>query len=269
MCFDCHKELNNLDYFDLKNGNFLCAQCAQNHANFENDTVQPMTGNLRTLEEKDLLMLYYGGNKNLYNFIKEYFPLLENMKIKDMYATKAMDYYRKLLRSKVYNEIKPRIPNKKKAYTSIFQTDNPDTRSQQQRKQNVRRTMEPYGRDNDKEIGLNSSCFNNDVQNRNRQQRKGTYDNNTTLETEPAVINNRTSQNCNGTTNSNKRNIVNENNKKDNETKTYKKEINQSEQKNTKKQEKKDENKTSTFLTINQIGEIDFYPKIMEIEGMD
>ena len=120
MCFDCHREISELNYFDLKNGIFLCHHCAQQHAKLPKEITQPMTGNIRSLEEKDLLLLYYGGNKNLLDFIRRHFPLLENMQPKEMYATKAMDYYRKLIRAKAYDESEPDMPGKKKAYHSIF-----------------------------------------------------------------------------------------------------------------------------------------------------
>ena len=85
MCFDCHRELDDLDYFDLKNGIFLCCNCAQQHARLSKEITQPMTGKIRALDEKDLLILYYGGNKNLFDFIKRHYPLLENMQIKEKY----------------------------------------------------------------------------------------------------------------------------------------------------------------------------------------
>ena len=42
------------------------------------------------------------------------------MKPKEMYSTKAMDYYRKLLRSKAMMKKSPKYPEKK-PYTSFFQ----------------------------------------------------------------------------------------------------------------------------------------------------
>jgi len=274
ICFDCHRELSNLDYFDLKNGNFLCGQCAQNHANFENDTVQPMTGNLKTLGEKDLLILYCGGNRNLYDFIKESFPLLENMNIKDMYSTTAMDYYRKLLRSKAYNEPKPRIPGKKRAYTSIFKTkSNTETDNHQKRRTNARRSIEPFNRDDDCDNIFNSTFFGDDLFNRNRQQKKKkNYDDerNQILETEPTFINNRDSHAKTQSRMTNKKNKINEEREdrnKDNESETYNRISREAKCENNENQKpKKEEVRT---ITINQIGEIDYYPKVMEIEGMD
>ena len=116
MCFDCHRELRDLDYFDLKNGIFLCYNCAQEHAKLPKEISQPMTGNIRSLEENDLLLLYYGGNQNLFEFIRRHFPLLENMKINCMYSTKAMDYYRKYLEYLIEGRTKPIKPDPNKGY---------------------------------------------------------------------------------------------------------------------------------------------------------
>ena len=95
ICFDCHSEIEDLNYFDVKNGIFLCYNCAEKHTKLPKEITSIMTGNIRNLEENDLMILYYGGNKNLIDFIKRHFPLLENMQMKEMYSTKAMDYYRK------------------------------------------------------------------------------------------------------------------------------------------------------------------------------
>ena len=54
LCFDCHTELNELEYFDIKNGIFLCYDCAKEHNKLSKEISQPMTGNLRNMEEKDL-----------------------------------------------------------------------------------------------------------------------------------------------------------------------------------------------------------------------
>ena len=196
MCFDCHREINELEYFDLKNGIFLCYNCAQQHAKLSKEITQPMTGNIRSLEDKDLLILYYGGNKNLIEFIRRHYPLLENMKPKEMYSTKAMDYYRKLLRSKAYDEEEPEMPGKKKAYTSIFQNKISPATERKQKNIRDRRLRDPFDRDDDEDNIFRNTFFGDDLFNRNKQQRKKTYDdenenniNNNYMQTEPADIN--------------------------------------------------------------------------------
>ena len=274
MCFDCHREIDYLNYFDLKNGIFLCYNCAQQHAKLSKEITQPMTGSIRQLEEKDLLILYYGGNKNLLDFIRRHFPLLENMKPNDMYATKAMEYYRKLLISKAFKEREPDMPGRKKAYTSIFQKQLSPSKGEQ-RNNNIRekRIKESLNKDNDEDHCFNNTFFGDDLYNRNRQnQRKNNYvkrEENNNIKTEPAVINK-------------KENEESENDdagmkiEKGNNTHNYKNEEN--EQKNKKyepkykkieKKENKENNIKVNTININQIGELSRYPDAMEIDGMD
>ena len=280
MCFDCHRELNELEYFDLKNGIFLCYNCAQLHAKLSKEITQPMTGNVRSLEDKDLLILYYGGNKNLLEFIRRHFPLLENMKPKEMYSTKAMDYYRKLIRSKAYDEEEPEMPGKKKAYTSIFQKKISPATERKQKNIRDRRIRDPFDRDDDRDNIFSSTFFGDDLFNRNKQQRKKTYDDenkedidNNYMKTEPAVINkNENEENDDAGMKVEKRNQSHE--KKEKENKHYKKINHQPKNKKIEKKannEKENEIKTSTVntLTINQIGEMSRYPDAMEIDGME
>ena len=280
MCFDCHRELNELEYFDLKNGIFLCYNCAQLHAKLSKEITQPMTGNIRSLEDKDLLILYYGGNKNLLEFIRRHFPLLENMKPKEMYSTKAMDYYRKLIRSKAYDEEEPEMPGKKKAYTSIFQKKISPATERKQKNIRDRRIRDPFDRDDDRDNIFSSTFFGDDLFNRNKQQRKKTYDDenkedidNNYMKTEPAVINkNENEENDDAGMKVEKGNQSHE--KKEKENKHYKKINHQPKNKKIEKKannEKENEIKTSTVntLTINQIGEMSRYPDAMEIDGME
>ena len=272
MCFDCHREISDLDYFDLKNGIFLCRNCAQQHAKLSKEITQPMTGNIRSLEEKDLLLLYYGGNKNLLDFIRRHFPLLENMQPKEMYATKAMDYYRKLIRAKAYDESEPDIPGKKKAYQSIFQKKiSPET----ERKQNNirdRRTIGPFDRDEDRDNIFSSTFFGDDLFNRNKQnQRKKNYDDEESnyLRTEPADINKKENEERDS---AGMKVEKRQNSQEKNEPKFKKIEKKQKhENKVNKKEEKKEANMYNipNILTINQIGEFTRYPEAMEIDGME
>ena len=283
MCFDCHREINDLEYFDLKNGIFLCYNCAQQHAKLSKEITQPMTGSIRQLEDKDLLILYYGGNKNLLEFIRRHYPLLENMKPKEMYSTKAMDYYRKLLRSKAYDEEEPEMPGKKNAYTSIFQKKISPATERKQKNIRDRRIRDPFDRDDDPDNIFSSTFFGDDLFNRNKQQRKKTYDdenenviNNNYMETEPAVINkNENEENDDAGMKVEKRNLSHEKKeKKEKENKHYKKINHEPKHKKIEPKAKKEEEKeikvnTVNTLTINQIGEMSRYPDAMEIDGME
>ena len=276
MCFDCHCETSSLDYFDVKNGIFLCYTCAQKHTQFPKEVSLVMTGNIRNLEEKDLLLLYYGGNKNLIEFIRRHYPLLENMQKKEMYCSKAMDYYRKLLRSKAFDEEEPEMPGKKKAYKSIFfnKINNQSPSRENQRQTRQEENNENMNEDENKENNednfndiFSSTFFGDDLFGRNRRnQRKRNEE--SYRKTEPAVINKKQEE---------KDDANNEPTfKKINKTK-----INENHSHN-KKQEIKKETKTQqtnintnvntqikNTITINQIGELSRYPDAMEIDGME
>ena len=120
VCFDCHKKVNGLKYFDLKNAIFLCYNCSIQHLNMPKEISEIMAEDIQNLDKKYLLPLYYGGNKNLIIFIRTYFPLLEKMEIRNMYSTVAMDYYRKLIKSKICNMPEPYLPRKFEGYNSIY-----------------------------------------------------------------------------------------------------------------------------------------------------
>ena len=272
ICFDCHCEINSLDYFDVKNGIFLCYTCAQKHLQIPKEVSLVMTGNIRSLEEKDLLILYYGGNKNLIEFMRRHFPLLENMQIKEKYCTKAMDYYRKLLRSKAFDEDEPDMPGKKKGYKSIYynKINNPSPSKENQRQtrniQNRERREEENRENGDLNDLFSTTFFGDDLFGRNRRNQKRRNEEDRYMKTEPAVINNKKEEKDEAVNNEptykkiNKTKINEEHNKKKEESK---------------KEEKTQNTNTNSYtqiknvITINQIGEISRYPDAMELDGMD
>jgi len=269
ICFDCHCELNSLVYFDIKNGTFLCYSCAQRHSQLPKEISLVMTGNIRNMEEKDLLILYYGGNKNLIDFIRRHFPLLENMQPKEMYSSKAMDYYRKLLRSKAFDEDEPEMPGKKKGYKSIFfnKINNPSpskenqsqSRNTHETRQRQRENEENNDENNDDNDNIFSSTFfGDDLFGRNRRNQRKRNEESKYMQTEPAVIENTKKEKDDA----NAENTYEKINKtKINETHKNKEE---------KKEEKKESNtQIKNVITINQIGELGRYPDAMEIDGME
>ena len=300
MCFDCHRELSELNFFDLKNGIFLCNSCAQQHARLSKEITQPMTGSIRALEEKDLLILYYGGNKNLFDFIKNHFPLLDNMQLKEKYATKAMDYYRKLLRSKAYDETEPNMPGKKKAYTSIFQKKVSPARENHKniRNRRIRRENDGDEEDNDDGLGnfFRSTFFGDDLFNRKKrntqkeeereekeresdEEREKETEEDSQLNTEPAVLNKNENDELDdaGMKRQQRKISLGDTNeiKEENIPKTYRTIVHEPKIKKMEKKEVKSNDDKSikanriNTLTINQIGELSNYPDAMEIDGME
>ena len=276
MCFDCHCETSSLDYFDVKNGIFLCYTCAQKHTQFPKEVSLVMTGNIRNLEEKDLLLLYYGGNKNLIEFIRRHYPLLENMQKKEMYCSKAMDYYRKLLRSKAFDEEEPEMPGKKKAYKSIFfnKINNQSPSRENQRQTRQEENNENMNEDENKENNednfndiFSSTFFGDDLFGRNRRnQRKRNEE--SYRKTEPAVINKKQEEKDDA---NNEPTFKKINKTKINENHSHKKK--QEIKKETKTQQTNIDTNVNTQIkntvTINQIGELSRYPDAMEIDGME
>ena len=63
ICFDCKRQTNGLKYFDVKNAVFLCYNNALEHTLLPKEISEVMSGDIRTLEERYLLLFYYGGNK--------------------------------------------------------------------------------------------------------------------------------------------------------------------------------------------------------------
>ena len=254
ICFDCCRQINTLKYFDLKNAIFLCYNCALQLTRLPKEISEVMQGDIRTLEENNLRRLYFGGNKNLIDFIRLYYPLLEKMDKNRIYSTKAMDYYRKLIYSKANNEPEPCMPRKLEGYNSIYEN------------KNMTEKKNCYSRNNEEKMETdenndlyNSAFFGNNPFGKNRTRIK-----NENLKNEPAVINN-------------KKEIDDDIEMKDDSSKrsedsTYEDAESDKENKiNDKIENKKKENinKNINTFTINQLGEISMYPDALAIEQMD
>jgi len=282
ICFDCHKEINTLNYFDLKNGVFLCYNCALNHTKLPKEISQPISGDIKSLEENDLLIFYYGGNKNLFDFIRRNYPLLENMNKKNMYNTKAMDYYRKFLRSKLYDEPEPDMPSKKKAYNSIYPKKVNTTKNIQNHKnhrQNKSRKIFDRKEEPEQDNIFNSTYFGNDLFNRNKRnhrekERKKEENDEEFFENEPADIKNEENEKDEAGMKIEKLNDIHRNENEDFREEKTERIINHEHKykKSGKKQKIVEENnygKSPNDLSINQIGEISMYPEAIEIDKMD
>ena len=274
ICFDCHCEINSLDYFDVKNGIFLCYTCAQKHTQLSKEVSLVMTGNIRNLEEKDLLIFYYGGNKNLIEFMRRHFPLLENMQIREKYSSKAMDYYRKLLRSKAFDEEEPEMPGKKKGYKSIYfnKINNPSPSKENHRQTRNKETREREDNEENENGNFNdlfsSTFFGDDLFGRNRRNQRRRNEDETYKKTEPAVINNKKEEKDDANNEANTYKKINKT-KINHENHNKEKEVNKENKEEVNKPNANTTTQIKNIITINQIGEISRYPDAMEIDGME
>ena len=268
FCFDCQRQTNSLQYFDIKNAVFLCYNCALQHNHLPKETSEAIIGDIRSLEEKYLLLLYYGGNKNLLEFIRRYFPLLEKMERKKMYSTKAMDYYRKLIKAKAYNEPEPYMPRKLEGYNSIFRNSirpsNQINYNSNLRNNNEKMDLDDENKDLNKSSFYGNSQFGNNkinIKDKNKWEKR-----------EPVLMNNKNDDNEDID--------MKDDSSKRSEDSTYDEEgisdkenkiINNKNMKFEKKENKIKNNRNENInnLTINQLGEINMYPDAKEIDEMD
>ena len=117
ICFDCEKEKS--DYISINYGIFICKSCAEYHFLFLKDKSCILKKDLKSLSQKELKYLYYGGNRKLKDFMKNKYPLLLNLTRNQIYKTIGLDYYRKKLRYLVEGGEEPIEPIKPAASLEI------------------------------------------------------------------------------------------------------------------------------------------------------
>ena len=238
ICFDCNRQLNGLNYFDLKNGIFLCYNCALQHQKYSKEISEVVTGNIRTLDKSYLMPLYYGGNKNLIDFIQNNYPLLEKKGHKNIYTSRALNYYRELLFSKTNNIRPPIKPSLLDGYNSIY-CEKPKN-SYKDYHNNYRENLESEPAD----INNKKNCDDNDAE--------------------------MTDESSNSNLNNNESDI---NSSQDSESEEKEKEKNINKKSINLNKEIPRYNKTKEMiercLTVNQLGNINMYPDAKAIDEMD
>ena len=246
-CFDCCRPMNELNYFDLKNGIFLCYNCALQHQKYPKEISEVVTGNIRNLDQRYLMPLYFGGNKNLIDFIRNNYPLLEKKGRKNIYTTRALDYYRKLIWSKINNQREPSKPTILDGYNSIY-SEIP--------KYNNRTFEENCDED--------MSCEPADI-----NKGKNDEDDDVEMTDENCNSNNNdsdvnTSQDSGSDYGNKKKNVIKKENKKEIKKKSLNLNLNKE------KVDIKQKNKIlERCLTLNQLGNINMYPDAKAIDDME
>ena len=249
ICFDCGHQLNELNYFDLKNAIFLCYNCALQHQKYPKDISEVVTGNIRSLDQVYLMPLYYGGNKNLIDFIRNNYPLLEKKGIKNIYTSKALDYYRKLIWAKVNHQREPIKPSKLDGYNSIYNERQKYNERTYNGKCNEKNNYEPADL-NQRKDGEDTDVEMTD-ENENSNSNNNESDDNTSQDS--------------GSEHNNKNNKINRNeNKKEIKKKSLNLNLNKE-----KPEIRKNYNNIERCLTVNQLGNVKMYPDAKEIDDMD
>ena len=98
ICFDCSSE--NPKWALINNGILLCLKCAGVHRGFclQISTIRSLQ--VDSWSEKQVKYLSQGGNKRFKDFLSEY-NIEPSSSIELKYKSKASEYYRNILRSKV------------------------------------------------------------------------------------------------------------------------------------------------------------------------
>lgn len=94
-CFDCNSL--DSDWASVNNGIFLCLNCAGHHRGLGVHISFVRSIKIDIWQEKQLKLMHYGGNSALKDFLCNYALPSKNI---DIYKTKALDYYRKMLNAK-------------------------------------------------------------------------------------------------------------------------------------------------------------------------
>ena len=117
VCFECGTL--NPEYISINNGIFLCSNCAQNHYQFPKEISNIIKNDFNLLTLNEIKNLFFGGNKNLIEFINFEYPELKQFPPYILYKTKALEFYRNRLKYFIEGGIQPLKPNLDEGYQLI------------------------------------------------------------------------------------------------------------------------------------------------------
>ena len=117
-CFDC--DSYPAHWVSLKDGIFLCFNCAEEHKKFDISTKSIKSTTLDNWTKEQLNIIKKGGNKKLLEFLNEKEVPSDIGKAK-LYNSKLMNYYRQKLKFESKNEIfNGQLPLKEEYWDSIL-----------------------------------------------------------------------------------------------------------------------------------------------------
>ena len=112
-CFDCGRR--NPEFISINNGIFICKICGITHMTFPTGTSILINNDQKSLSERELKFLNYGGNKRLYEYILVHCPFLINLPKIFLYTSRFLNNYRNILLNLVKDENESYI-NKMKTF---------------------------------------------------------------------------------------------------------------------------------------------------------
>ena len=116
-CFDCQSQPAH--WVSIKNGIFLCFNCAEEHKKYNTATNSIKSITLDKFTKEQLNIMKIGGNKKLSDFLKSHPPPSEIDKF-SLYNSKLLNYYRQQLKSEANGELfMEQIPCKEDYWESM------------------------------------------------------------------------------------------------------------------------------------------------------
>lgn len=122
-CVDCNQEKP--QWASINNSVFLCLQCAGVHRNLGVSISYVRSLMMDDWDEKQLKMLYLGGNNRFKDNFNDFNIDISNLSIEVKYLLKASDFYRRKLNAELNNEILPATPSNDEARQKIEQDELP------------------------------------------------------------------------------------------------------------------------------------------------
>lgn len=119
-CFDC--ETSPAHWASVKNGIFLCFNCAEEHKKFDLGTNIIKSTTLDSWTNEQLNLMKSGGNKKLSEFLNQHdIPL--DIEKSTLYNSKIMNYYKNNLKSEANGEINMEPLPQKEEYLDSIQNE--------------------------------------------------------------------------------------------------------------------------------------------------
>ena len=117
-CFDC--ESYPAHWVSLKDGIFLCFNCAEEHKKFDIGVTSIKSITLDNWTKEQLNLMKKGGNKKLLEFLNNY-EIPSDIEKSKLYNSKLINYYRQKLKFESKNEIfNEQLPLKEEYLDSIY-----------------------------------------------------------------------------------------------------------------------------------------------------